>query len=180
MDKKKWFYVALACVAVSIASLFSSIITYTSTTGRVTHYNLTDLLLETGFRDDVLSQYTGPVLWAMDGPTVSILAFVAVAAVACALVGLFTLRKQRPNIWQFILTLLGLIGTAFPSFLVILAVVLSKNYFRGEISCGISPVITPIAMVVCIFVVVRRRNKVLEQLRREMEAKGLVYQAGDL
>lgn len=27
MDKKKWFYVALACVAVSIASLFSSIVT---------------------------------------------------------------------------------------------------------------------------------------------------------
>ena len=180
MEKKKWFYLALFCLAVSIASLFSSIITYTAPNGVVTHYNLTSLLLETGFRDDVLSRYTGPVLWEMGGPTVSLLAALAVAAVFCALVGLFTLRKQRPNTWQFLLTLVGLIGTAFPSFLVLLAVVLSKNYFPGDISCGISPIITPIAMAVCIFVVIRRRNRVLEQLRREMEAKGLVFQAGDL
>lgn len=180
MEKKKWFYVALSCVAVSILSLFSSIITYVSPNGRVNSYNLINLLLETDFRDRVLSQYTGPVLWEMGGSTVSILAALAVAAVVCALVGLFTLRKQRPNTWQFVLTLVGLVGTAFPSFLVILAVVLSKNYFRGDISCGISPIITPIAMAVCIFTVVRRRNRVLEQLRREMENKGLVFQAGDL
>lgn len=180
MEKKKWLYVALACVAASILSLFTSIITYISPAGKVTHYNLINLLFETGFRDNVLSQYTGPVLWAMDGATVSILAFVAVAAVVCALVGLFTLRKQRPNTWQFILTLVGLIGTAFPSFLVILAVLISEKYFRGYLVCGISPIITPIAMAICIFVVVRRRNKVLEQLRKEMEAKGLVFQAGDL
>lgn len=180
MDKKKWFYVAISCVAVSVLSLFFSIITYISPTGKVTHYNLINLLFETGFRDDVLGQYTGPVLWNMGGATVSLLAALAVAAVVCALVGLFTLRAQRPNTWQFILTLVGLVGTAFPSFLVILAVLLSENYFRGYLVCGISPIITPIAMVACIFVVVRRRNKVLEQLRKEMEAKGLVFQAGDL
>lgn len=180
MEKKKWFYVAVSCVAVSIVSLFSSIITYISPGGQVTHYNLMNLLLETDFRDRVLSQYTGPVLWEMGGATVSILAALAVAAVACALIGLFTLRKQRPNTWQFVLTLVGLVGTAFPSFLILLAVALSENYFRGYLVCGISPIITPIAMAICIFVVVRRRNKVLEQLRREMEAKGLVFQAGDL
>ena len=180
MEKKKWFYVALSCVVISLGSLFTSIITYRFPNGRVEHYNLIDLLLSTEFRDQVLDQYTGPVLWAMDGATVSILAMIAVAAVLCALIGLVTLRKQRPNTWQFILTLTGLVGTAFPSFLVLLGVVLSDNYFRGDLSCGISPIITPIAMVICICAVVRRRNKVLEQLRREMEAKGLVFQAGDL
>lgn len=30
MNKKNWFYIALACVAVSVASLFTSIITYTT------------------------------------------------------------------------------------------------------------------------------------------------------
>lgn len=180
MEKKKWFYVAISGVAVSILSLFYSIVSYTDTRGRVFHYNVIDLLTETDFQNRVLSQYTGPVLWVMDGYTVGALAVLAVAAVICTLVGLFTLRKQRPNTWQFVLTLAGLVGTTFPSFLVLLAVALSDNYFRGDISCGVSPIITPIAMTICIFAVVRRRNKVLEQLRQEMEAKGLVFQAGDL
>ncbi len=180
MEKNKWFYVAMSSLAVSLLSLFTSIISYTPPRGKTVHYNLTSLLFETKFRDDVLSEYTGPVLWKMGGATVSILALVAVAAVLCALVGLVTLRKQRPNTWQFVLTLAGLVGTAFPSFLVILAVLLSDNYFPGDITCGISPIIMPIAMVICILAVIRRRNKVLEQLRREMEAKGLVFQAGDM
>ena len=179
-DKNKWFYVALSSLAVSILSLFTSIISYTAPNGRTTHYNLIRLLSGTDFLDNVLYYYTGPVFWKMEGPTVSVLAFVAVAAVACALVGLITLRKQRPNTWQFALTFVGLVGTAFPSFLVILAVMLSDHYFPGDISCGIAPIVIPIAMVICILAVIRRRNKVLEQLRREMEAKGLVFQAGDL
>ena len=180
MERNKWFSVAMGSLGVSILSLFTSIISYTAPNGRITHYNLINLLSGTDFLDNVLWYYTGPVFWKMEGPTVSILAFGAVAAMVCALVGLITLRKQRPNTWQFVLTLVGLVGTAFPSFLVILAVMLSDNYFPGDIACGISPIITPVAMVICILAVIRRRNKVLEQLRREVEAKGLVFQAGDL
>ena len=33
-----------------------------------------------------------------------------IAAILCALLGLFTLRAQRPNTWQFVLTIAGLIG----------------------------------------------------------------------
>ena len=180
MDKNRWFHVAVGSLAVSILSLFTSIVSYTAPGGGTTHYNLINLLSGTDFLDNVLWYYTGPVFWKMEGPTVSVLAFGAAAAMVCALMGLITLRKQRPNTWQFILTLVGLVGTTFPSFLVILAVMLSDNYFPGNISCGVSPVITPVAMVICILAVIRRRNKVLEQLRREMEAKGLVFQAGDL
>lgn len=180
MDKNKWFPVAISCMAVSVLSLFSSIFIYRTPNGRMIHYNLIDLLFETSFMDDVLFYYTGPVLWEMGGATVSVLACIAVAAVACALIGLFTLRKQRPNTWQFVLTLVGLLGTSFPSFLVILAVILSENYFPGNLTCGYAPIITPIAMVTCMMVVVRRRNKVLEQLQKEMQEKGLVFRAGDM
>lgn len=180
MDKKKWFYVAIGYLIISILSLFTSIITYTSPAGRTTSYSLTDLLQGSEFRDDVLSQYTGPVLWKMGGSTVNLLAVLAVAAVVCALVGLLTLRAQYPNTWQFVLTLTGLVGTAIPSFLVILAVILSKNCFLGSISCGLAPLVTPVAMAVCIRAVIRRRNKVLEELRAEAEARGLIRQAGDL
>ena len=68
----------------------------------------------------------------------------------------------------------------FNSFLIILGVILSADYFPGTLSCGLSPIITPIAMAVCIRVVIRRRNKVLEQLSAEMQAQGLIQPAGDL
>lgn len=180
MERKQWFYLAIFCMLVSIASLFTSIITYTTPSGAVISYSLPDLLQGSSFRDTVLSQYTGPVLWKMGGSTVSILAGLAVASVVCALVGLLTLRAQYPNTWQFVLTLAGLVGTAVPSFLVILAVLLSRDHFRGSISCGLAPLVTPVAMAVCIQAVIRRRSKVLEQLRANAEAQGLIRQAGDL
>ncbi len=186
MKKKTWFYVAISCVAISILSLFTSIVSYTTYVGiygggiRKTSYSIIDLIFKTEFRKEVLAQYTGPVLWKMGGATVSILAIVAVGAILCAIIGLITLRKQRPNRWNFVMTFIGVIGTTFPSFLVILAVVLSKNYFVGTVSCGLSPIITPIAMVICMFAVLRRKNAVAEQARREAEAAGLIWKAGDL
>lgn len=180
MDKKKWFYVAFGCVIVSVLSLFTSIITYTSPVGIRSSFSLIDLMEGTQFSNTVLRQYKGPVLWHINGATVSGLAMLAVAALICAIVGLITLRAQRPNRWNFILTLVGLVGTAFPSFMIILAVILSGRYFSGTVSCGISPIITPVAMLFCIHVVIRRKNKVQEQLRRELEAQGQIWSAGDL
>lgn len=45
---------------------------------------------------------------------------------------------------------------------------------------GISLIITPIAMVICMLAVMRRKNVVAEQARREAEAAGLIWKAGDL
>ena len=184
MNKKTWFYVAISCVAVSVLSLFLSVVSYTTTGGtsglKKSSYSIIDLIFGTEFRKEVLAQYTGPVLWKMGGATVSILALVAVGALLCAVIGLITLRKQRPNRWNFVLTFIGVVGTAFPSFLIILAVFLSKKYFVGTVSCGISPIITPIAMVICMLAVMRRKNAVAEQARREAEAAGLIWKAGDL
>lgn len=180
MENTKWFYAAISCIGISVLSLFTSIISYTGLEGITHHYSILGLLQGNDFSDTVLTQYYGPVLWHMVGSTITILSIIFIASLICAVVGLFTLRAQRPNKWNFRLTIIGLIGTTFPSFLVILAVILSGNYFYGSIMCGISPIITPIAMAFCIRVVIRRRNKVLEQLQAEMKAKGLIWNAGDL
>ena len=180
MKKKNWFFVAIVCVAISVLSLFTTIISYIEPGGDVTHYSLPDLLFSSDFRVDVLADYSGPVLWKMGGATVSVLAFLAVAVLVCAIIGLITLRAQRPNHWNFVLTFIGLIGTAFPSFLVILAVILSNSFFPGTILCGIAPIVTPIAMLLCIRVVIRRKNKLQEQLRKELESQGMIRPAGDL
>lgn len=180
MENKKWFTIAISCVGISVLSLFTSIISYTNVQGVQFHYSIIGLLQGDNFSDTVLTQYYGPVLWNMVGSTVSILSVLFIASLICSIIGLFTLRAQRPNKWNFRLTIIGLIGTTFPSFMVILAVILSGNYFNGSIMCGISPIITPIAMAFCIRVVFRRRNKVIQQLQAEMKAKGLIWNAGDL
>ena len=180
MKKKQWFYIAVGCLALSVVSLFSSVVIYTDTAGAIHSYSIIDLLSGDGFRDTVLARYTGPVIWKMGGSTVSVISAVAVISLICAIAGLLTLRAQRPNLWQFRLTLLGLIGTSIPSFLILLAVGLSKDYFTGAVSCGAAPIITPIAMAISIFVVIRRKNKVQEELNKQLKAQGLIYRGGDL
>jgi ABC-type Fe3+ transport system permease subunit len=128
----------------------------------------------------VLYHYNGPVWWDIGELTVMLLTVAAILALLCAVIGLFTLRQQRPNTWQFILTIVGLVGTGLPSILVITAVFLSDKYFDGDVTCGICPVIMPLSMIICIFAVLRRKNHVTEQLRREALAKGLIRKAGDL
>lgn len=180
MENTKWFYVAISCVGISVLSLFTSIISYTAIDGAVYHYSILGLLQGNKFSDTVLTQYYGPVLWNMVGSTITVLSLIFIASLICAVVGLMTLRAQKPNKLNFRLTIVGLLGTSFPSFLVILAVILSGNYFNGSIMCGISPIITPVAMAFCIRVVIRRRNKVMEQLQAEIKEKGLIWSAGDL
>lgn len=178
MDKKTWFYVAIMGLIVSIGSLFTSIITYVSISGEVYQYSIIDLLQGDDFSDMVLSQYTGKVLWQMTGSVITGLVILMIASLLCAIIALFTLRAQYPNKWQFMLAIISLIGVAFPSFLVILAVILSGNFFNGTISCGVAPIVSPIAIVICIIAVVRRKNKVDKDLKER--TKGLIWQAGDL
>lgn len=181
MNKKNWFYLAIGCVAVSIASLFTSIITYTTPSGTQYSFSILDLLGGSPeFESIIYKQYKGPVIWDITGTTIAVLAVIAVAAILCAVIGLVTLRAQRPNTWQFILTLVGLMGVTVPSIVLIICVLGYGKYYSGTIRCGISPVITPVAMIICIAVVIRRKNKVAEELRKETEAKGLIWKAKDL
>lgn len=180
MNKKNWFYIAIACVAVSVASLFTSIITYTTASGTRYSFSIVDLIGGSADFEIVYKQYKGPVVWNITGAITTVLALVAVLAILCSVIGLVTLRAQRPNTWQFILTLVGLAGVAFPSIVLFICVLGYGKYYSGTIRCGISPVITPIAMIICIAVVVRRKNKLAEELRKEAEAKGLIWEAKDL
>ena len=180
MEKKNWFYIAIGCIVVSILSLFTSVVAYTTGSGTHYSYSIIDLIQGDDFTNQVLWDYKGPVLWDISGPTVTILSIIAVLGIICAVIGLITLRVQRPNTWQFRLTVVGLIATAFPSLLIILGVLVLGRNFGGSLSCGIAPIITPIAMAISVYVVIRRKNTLQEQLQKELEAKGLIKKGGDL
>ena len=128
----------------------------------------------------MLNDYTGPVLYTFRGPDVAALAVLAIAAVVCALAGLALIGTQYPQRWQFRLTFAGLAGTAAPSLLILLGVFLSEDYFRGTLSCGAAPVITPLAMLICILAVAQWQNAAQKAVIDELIAEGMMSRGGEI
>ena len=181
MEKKKWFWTAIVLVAVSVVSLFVSVMMFTTVEGTRYTFTILDIIASSNeFDDYVIHNYYGPVIWDISETMAAVLAVIAAVAIVLAVVGLITLRAQRPNTWQMILTIAGLAGTAVPSLVLIICVLIYGKYFDGNIGLGIAPLITPAAMAACIAVVVRRKNKLAEMLRKEMMAQGKIWKAGDL
>ena len=181
MKNNTWFLIALGSLAVSILSLFTSIISYKLPgTSTVHHYSIIDLFQGSRFVDEVLRGYEGRVLWRIDAGAVRALAFLALAALILSLTGICTMRAQRPRTWQFVMAVAGLAGTAIPSFLVLFAVLQSRRGFRGDLRCGIAPLIMPAAAVISIVAVTWRRNRALQEMERQARAQHLIWEAGDL
>ena len=177
--KWAWLVTASGTLVISVVSLFLPILTYRTISGTVYRYNLLGLLEGDDFTNTVLAGYTGPVYWRINDMWVTLLTVISVASLVCAIVGLVTLRQQRPNTKQFWLTIIGLIGTCLPAFLVLIAVPLYRDGFPGTLSYGIYPVIAPIATLISVLAVYRRKNKVQEELRKELEAQGKIRKADD-
>lgn len=181
MEKKNWFYLALTALALSVASLFLPILKYTTSGGTKYSFTLPDLLLgNEAYESVVMEQYDGPVILELNSRAAAILGALAVLAFVCALVGLFSLRAQRPKTRQFILTIVGLVGVSIPSLLLIVCVLGFQNYYSGVIQFGIAPILSPLAIVLCLVAVCYRQSHVSKRLRKEAEASGLIHQAGDL
>lgn len=175
-----WFYLAIGCVAASLLSMFLPIITYKQGNLKF-NFNIIDLVGgNSDFDYYVLECYEGPVVWKITSAITSVLAIIAIVALICAIVGIVTLRAQRPNTKQFVITLAGLVGILIPSFVIIIIVLVYGRFYDGTLSLGIAPIIAPIALGTSMGAVVRRKNKVAEELRKELEEKGLIWRAGDL
>lgn len=175
-EKKKWLYVAAGALGVAVLSMFTTILSYKSA-GTVYSYNLLGLIEGNDFTQNVLANYRGTVYWRIDGFWVTLLTVVSLASLICSIVGLFTLRQQRPNIKQFWLTIIGLAGTSLPALLVLIAVPMFRSGFQGELTYGIYPVVAPIATLVSVLAVYRRKNRVQEELRKELEDKRKIWKA---
>ena len=78
------------------------------------------------------------------------------------------------------MTLCGLIGTAIPALLLLLAFGLSTNYYQGEVSLGAYVVITPLAMIASCLAVVKRHQLTRAELALQKEASQYIRVAGDL
>lgn len=149
-NRKTWLTVTLMCLFFSVISLTFPILTYVYSAGRNQTFNLFKFLNPEELAN-VLSQYTGSFALAIEKQHIPVFATVAVLSIVAAFVGAITMSAQRPNFWQFILTMAGLIGTFIPSVLLFITVFSSINYFPGSFKFGAYPIITPFTMGICIW-----------------------------
>lgn len=182
MNKKlQWLMPLLLCILSSIASVFLPVLSYTYPgNGSAVKFNIFGFLEPSKDFLDILASYSGPMNVYFDRIWLTILAIVAVLAIVAAFTGVITMSRQRPNTWQFLLALVGIIGTAIPSVLIFMAVILSKNYFPGKFSFGAYPIITPIAMILCLIAVTQKHKKTKAEIQAEERSRGLIRRAGDL
>lgn len=203
MKKKRakrntWFYIAIGALLISMLSLFTPIVTYAEGTGPIPFlrilgsgffnssdssffsYNIIDLLTGDRFVREVLTYYGGEVFWRIDTLDVFTMAVLVIVSQIASLVGICTMRSQYHRRWQFIMTLAGLIGTAFPSLLIFFAVNQSQKGFPGVLQCGIAPVIMPVAAMISMMAVVYRRSSVKREIQQRVRMEKLIWTAGDL
>lgn len=178
-QKKKWFYAAVISLIVSIASAFTTVLSYISLEGDYYTFNIINLLSGEDFTRKVLIWYEGTVYWKIDSFWVTVFSLISVLSLALAITGLITLRQQRPNTWQFSMTITALIGTALPALLILSAVLIFGKNFPGTLRCGIYPIVSPIATLISVLAVRRKKNIVLEERRKEMQKKGKLWSASE-
>lgn len=180
MKRSTWLSVTLLCLMLSIISMFLPVLTYEYAGGkRVVDFSVLDFF-EPDELSEVLSYYTGSFSLTVDSSVATFLAILAVLAIVAAFVGVITMSAQRPNKWQFILSIVGLVGTLIPSVLVFTAVLLSFDYFPGTFSFGVYPVITPISMGICMYMVTRKHKRTQAELEAEKRAAQHWHAPGDL
>lgn len=175
-----WLLPVLIMLVASVASMFLPVLTYAYPTGDLERFNVISFVQPPDSLMWILGDYSGSFVIDVNETVIVIAAIVAVLAIIAAFTGVITMSLQRQNTWQFVLALVGIIGTALPSVLIFLAVLLSKNYFPGTFRLGVYPIITPIAMVLCMITVTRKHKRTQAELQAMEKAKGLIRPGGDL
>ena len=181
LKEDKLVALAYSSLVVAILSAFSTIVSYTNKNGVSRTFDLLDFLYEAKeFGAFVLREYKGTIYVQYQPFQLFLLIGLGAAAVACAFVGLLRLSKQTDNRLSFVLTLLGLLGTMAPSLTIFICIVALKDQYIGNITCGVYPVVSPLAMVVCIVAATRMRRRNLDARKKLEAAEGLIFRGGDL
>jgi len=176
----QWLLPVLTCIIASVASVFLPVLTYIYPNGKKVSFNLFGFTGPSKDLLDILASYYGPYEIYIDKIWITILAVLAVLAIVAAFIGVITMSLQRPNTWQFVLALVGIIGTAIPALIVIFAAPVSQQFLPGTFQFGVYPIITPIAMVMCMITVTKKHKRTQAELRAAERAKGLIRPGGDL
>ena len=176
----QWLMPILTCIIASVISVFLPVLTYVHPDGRKVAFNIFSFVTPSDELVNILWSYTGPFEMEIDSIWLAILAVLAVLAIIAAFVGVITMSSQRPNKWQFRLAMAGIIGTAIPALFVIIAAPISQQYLPGTFWFGVYPIITPVAMAMCMVSVTNKHKRTQAELEAIEKAAGLIRPGGDL
>ena len=194
MNKKKgWMFVAIGTLSLSLLSLFLPVITYNSSEGIMYSYNLIKLLNAEDFLQNVLADThttnSSSFMLLFDKYSSSdalpkfltiMIVLIAVFAIIISFIGIISMSKQYESAAPFVLSILGLVGTAIPAIALIIITILTRNFFHEPIKLGLYAFITPIAMVIAIIAVNSRHKLSKEQQELVRAASAYLKPAGDL
>lgn len=181
MKENKLVIIANAGLIVAILSAFTTIVGYTNSKGEHRTFSIIDFMKDAkGFGDFVFDEFTGKVYVMYQPWQMFVLICLGIAAIGFAFVGLLKLSKQKDNRVSYVLTIIGLLATMAPSVIIFIEIVALKNDYLGKISCGIYPIVSPIAMIICIIAASKMRRRNIEYRKRLKEAEGLIFKGGDL
>jgi len=184
MEKKKankLTIIAYSGLAVAILSAFTTIVGYTNSSGIHRSFSIIDLLSDAeGFGAFIFNEYKGKVYTQYEPWQLFTLIALGAVAIVCAFVGLRCLSKQTDNQISYVLTIMGLIGTMALSVIIFICIVALKADYLGTISCGIYPIVSPVAMIVCFSATTQMRKRNIEYRKKLKEAEGLIFRGGDL
>ena len=173
---------AYVSLAVAILSAFTTIVGYTNYAGEHKTFTLFDFLGQNGNVFDlfVSYEYIGTIYWDVDIGIIRVFAILAIIAIICAIAGVSMISRQKENRGSVILAIIGFIGTLAPSILILVCVIIFRNDYLGSISCGIYPIVSPIAMIICIIATTQMHRRNLEYKRKMKAVEGYLHKGGDL
>ena len=168
--------VAYICIALSIISMFTTVISYTNSKGICRTFSILDFWKSSDYDTFVSSEYVGVVYLSIPVSVIRLFSIAAVCAEICAVIGLLFLSQQKERLWPLVLTIGGLLGTMAPSLLIWIAVFLLRDGYPGAIKVGIYPFVSISAKVISIMaaVMVYERNIKFRKKRDAIEAEGLM------
>ena len=186
MNKKQsWMYTAIGALVLSIVSLLMPVMTYQSgKTGVITKYNIFKLINSEELNEYVFTEYRGEFLYGMSDSATSfwvvVCCLIGITAIILAFVGIKSMAKQYESARPFRLAILGLIGTALPSIVLLILYFVSKNQYLGTMHLGAYIIITPIAMIIACLTVTSKYRMSKEEAAAQAEARKYIRPAGDL
>lgn len=172
-------WIALLWIAISIFSMFVGVVSYTTPGGVKTTYALQDLIIGDRFSKEVLYQYTGRLLIHIGTWALTLLCILAICAILSALTGILIMSKQKNVRWPFVMTVIGVAGTSIPALLILFATVISASSFPGRIALSFYPIVTPVTVSLCLFIVIKERKRIAKA-NADIKANVYIRRGGDL
>lgn len=184
MNKNGWYVLATGAIVLSLITLLLPIVSYTNAVGVTRSFNAFAIATDSTFAPFIFNEYQGEFLYGVSYGTITlcavILCIIGLGAIILAFVGINSMTKQYESSKPFEYAVLGLVGTAIPSIVLLALYFVSASQYPGTMTVGPYLIVTPLAMLAAIGAVTARHRVSREEAQARAAAAAYIRPAGDL